>query len=91
VPRCAPRCSDAAPIQEDPAAAPSQRLTPYLVKSAAKRPVTPASGKFGEREHSGAVHAVLNPAIKQPDFAEVRRGAVRCGRRGEHDTRCHRP
>ena len=64
---------------EEPAQAPSQRITPYMNKAAprsastVKRHAAPASsGKFKERTQSGAVQAALNAAgLPQPDFTTV--------------------
>lgn len=74
-------CSaDADAIQDNAILQPSQRITPYMNKATArpvsltKHQTTPASStKFRERAQSGAVQAVLNAGIQQPDFAEVTR------------------
>ena len=48
-------------------AAPSARITPYLARTAAAKPHTPATGgKFAERQNAGAVVASLNAHLEAP-------------------------
>lgn len=46
---------------------PSARITPYLARTSAAKPHTPAtSGKFAERQNAGAVVASLNTHLEVP-------------------------
>lgn len=62
------------------AAQPSQRITPYLSKVAARPGTTPKAhtpatgGKFAERQNAGSVVAALNAHLEVPAAAEAEEG-----------------